>query len=225
MSFEFTMSESPSSGWIALLVSAAVLSTGCATVTPAPRPGARLGYGRNEHGPGLQVMLASPSGLAVRTVMRGAVQVDAFEELLALAGLDPVDGLPPRGVPLTPQEAARVLTVLLPKPVTMGSFPPRMAVGLLLREVLEGAEVSREELLRRVERFKHVVVLRPDGYLAWTLTGRTQQKVGPVEWKDESFRAGPLRAGPLLRRQRVGLPASGRATAPHSGRASAGRGV
>ncbi|HLM46949.1 MAG TPA: hypothetical protein VK458_23965 [Myxococcaceae bacterium] len=202
-----------------------MLSTGCATVTPAPRPGARLGYGRNEHGPGLQVMLASPSGLAVRTVMRGAVQVDAFEELLALAGLDPVDGLPPRGVPLTPQEAARVLTVLLPKPVTMGSFPPRMAVGLLLREVLEGAEVSREELLRRVERFKHVAVLRPDGYLAWTLTGRTQQKVGPVEWKDESFRAGPLRAGPLLRRQRVGLPASGRATAPHSGRASAGRGV
>ena len=70
-----------------------------------------------------------------------------------------------------------MLTVLLNKPVTLGSFPPRMAVCHLLREVLEGGEVSREELLRRVERFKTVAVLRPDGYLAWTLNGRTQQKV------------------------------------------------
>jgi hypothetical protein len=40
-----------------------------------------------------------------------------------------------------------------------------------------------------------VAVLRPDGYLAWTLNGRTQQKVGPVEWRDETFRAGPFELG------------------------------
>ncbi|MFY0573606.1 Tox-REase-5 domain-containing protein [Cystobacter fuscus] len=84
---------------------------------------------------------------------------------------------------------------MLRKPVTLASFPPRMAVGHLLREVLETGEASREELLRRVERFKTVAVLRPDGYLAWTLNGRTQQKVGPVEWKDEAFRAGPFELG------------------------------
>jgi hypothetical protein len=71
-----------------------------------------------------------------------------------------------------------------------------MAVGHLLREVLEGGEVSREELLRRVERFARVAVLRPDGDLAWVRTGHTQQKaVGRLEWKDGAFRAGPLELG------------------------------
>jgi hypothetical protein len=32
-------------------------------------------------------------------------------------------------------------------------------------------------------------VLRPDGYLAWALTGETQQRVAKVEWKDGAFRA------------------------------------
>jgi hypothetical protein len=127
--------------------------------------------------------------------LRSTVQVDAFESLLSLAGLDNMNELPPRDAPLTPQEAARVLAVLLSKPVTLGSFPPRMAACHLLREVLEGGEVSREELLRRVERFRAVAVLRPDGYLAWTLNGRTQQRVGPVRWKDEAFRAGPFELG------------------------------
>ncbi|PTL76716.1 hypothetical protein DAT35_48170 [Vitiosangium sp. GDMCC 1.1324] len=137
----------------------------------------------------------SPAEIAARAVVSGAERVDAFECLLLLAGLDNVNDEPPRGAPLTPQEAARVLAVLLHKPVTLASFPPRMAIGHLLREVLEGGEVSREELLRRVERFRSVAVLRPDGYLAWTLNGRTQQKVGPVEWKDEAFRAGPFELG------------------------------
>ncbi len=139
--------------------------------------------------------MVSPAEMAVRAVASGAVQVDAFEYLLALAGLDNFNDLPPRGAPLSPQEAAQVLTVLLNKPVTLGSFPPHMAVCHLLREVLEGGEVSREELLRRVERFKTVAVLRPDGYLAWTLNGRTQQKVGEMEWKEDSFRAGSFELG------------------------------
>ncbi|WP_306799692.1 Tox-REase-5 domain-containing protein [Corallococcus sp. AS-1-6] len=66
-----------------------------------------------------------------------------------------------------------------------------MAVGFILREVMEGGEVTRQELLRRVERFsrEQIAVLRPDGALAWALTGRTQQKVATVEWKDGAFRA------------------------------------
>jgi hypothetical protein len=85
--------------------------------------------------------------------------------------------------------------VLLRKPVTLGTFPQRMAVGHLLREVLERGEVSRAELLRRVERFARVAVLRPDGYLAWARTGRTQQKTAPVEWRNGAFRAGPFELG------------------------------
>ncbi len=99
------------------------------------------------------------------------------------------------GGSLTLAQAARLLEVLLRKPTTLGTFPSRMAVGHLLREVLKGGEMSRDKLLRRVERFGPVAVLRPDGYLAWVRTGRTQQKAASVEWKDGSFRAGPFELG------------------------------
>jgi hypothetical protein len=176
-----------------LLLWGTLLAMGCATAGPAPGRGAFLEHRQRVRG--TEVAWVSPAEMAVRTVASGAVQVDTFESLLALAGLDSFNDLPPRGAPLSPQEAGRVLAVLLRKPVTLGSFPPRMAVCHLLREVLAGGEVSREELLRRVERFRSVAVLRPDGYLAWTLDGRTQQKVGPVQWRDEAFRVGPFELG------------------------------
>lgn len=180
---------------VLLLLTAAVLVTGCATVTPAPTGRGAFRATSPHAPPGTQVAMASPTGMAARLVTSGAVRVDAFEELLLLAGLDNIYDLPPRDAPLSPPEAARVLALLLRKPVTLASFPPRMAAGYLLREVLAGGAASREALLRRVERFKSVAVLRPDGYLAWTLDGRTQQKVGPLEWKNESFRAGPFELG------------------------------
>nr|WP_128800003.1 hypothetical protein [Corallococcus coralloides] len=125
--------------------------------------------------------------VAERTVTHGPVEADAFERLLALAGLAPGDALPLRASALTPTQAARLLSVLLKKPVTLGNFPSRMGASLLLREVLEGGSVSREELLRRMTRLERLAVLRPDGYLAWVINGRTQQRVGPLEWKDGAF--------------------------------------
>ena len=133
--------------------------------------------------------------MGVLAAEAGMLKVDAFEKLLVYAGLDPTEDLPPHSSPLTREEAARLLGVLLQKPVTLGSFPPRTAAAWLLREVLEGGSVSRERLLRRVERFGGVAVLRPDGYLAWVSNGRTQQKVAPVEWKDGSFRAHQFELG------------------------------
>ncbi|MBZ4375143.1 restriction endonuclease fold toxin 5 domain-containing protein [Corallococcus sp. AS-1-6] len=117
-------------------------------------------------------------------------QPDVWERLLTNAGLEARDERPLAGG-LTPAQAARLMDVLLGKPVTLSTFPPRMAAGFILREVMEGGEVTRRELLRRVERFsrEQVAVLRPDGALAWALTGRTQQKVATVEWKDGAFRA------------------------------------
>ncbi|XHF30417.1 hypothetical protein NR792_15890 [Corallococcus exercitus] len=118
------------------------------------------------------------------------VQPDAWDQLLTNAGLEARDERPLGGA-LTPTQAARLMEVLMGKPVTLSTFPPRMVAGFVLREVLEGGEVTRQELLGRVERLsqEQIAVLRPDGYLAWALTGRTQQKVAPVEWKDGAFRA------------------------------------
>ncbi|WP_426746313.1 hypothetical protein VZQ01_40425 [Myxococcus faecalis] len=114
---------------------------------------------------------------------------DSFVALLQKAGLEDRDAQPVGGSALTPIHAARLLEALLKREVTLGQFPARVAVGFLLREILVTGEVSRVELVRRVGRFNHLAVLRPDGCLAWVLTGRTQQRVSPVEWKGGAFRA------------------------------------
>ncbi|WP_426730883.1 Tox-REase-5 domain-containing protein [Myxococcus faecalis] len=119
----------------------------------------------------------------------GRRQQDAFDVLLQSAGLEERDTRPVAGSSLSPTHAARLLKTLLKRDVTLGQFPARVAVGFLLREVLATGEVSRGELVRRVARFNHLAVLRPDGRLAWVHSGRTQQRVGDVEWKDGAFRA------------------------------------
>ncbi|RKH58934.1 hypothetical protein D7V93_15855 [Corallococcus llansteffanensis] len=140
---------------------------------------------------------ASPvrTTVALASVASPGTQADAWEKLLTDAGLEERDERPLPAGALTPTQAARLLKVLLGKPVTLGTFPARMAVGHLLREVLEAGEVSRDTLLLRVERFRWVAVLRPDGHLAWVWTGRTQQKAGAVAWRDGTFRAGPFELG------------------------------
>ncbi|WP_208752384.1 hypothetical protein [Corallococcus carmarthensis] len=153
------------------------------------RPFARMPVGT--------VILAPPGKVSRQALEMGLLDVDAFEKLLVRAGLEDVDELPLRRNPFTPDDAVEVLGRLMEKPVTLGTFPPRMAAGFLLREVLERGEVSREELARRVARFarEQVAVLRPDGYLAWALNGHTQQKVAPIQWREGAFRAGNFELG------------------------------
>lgn len=91
---------------------------------------------RREHVQATKVAMVGPAEITVRAVSSGAVQVDAFEDLLLRAGLSNISHGPPRGGPLTPREAERVLGMLLNMPVTPGSFPSRLAVCHLLREVL-----------------------------------------------------------------------------------------
>ncbi|WIG95089.1 Tox-REase-5 domain-containing protein [Myxococcus sp. SDU36] len=119
----------------------------------------------------------------------GPARVDAWDALLSRAGIEERDARPIAGGSLTPAQAARLLEALLGKPVTLAQFPSRLAAGHLLRKVLEEGELSRAELLRQVERFSGVVVLRPDGCLAWVRSGETQQRVAPVEWRAGGFRA------------------------------------
>ncbi|WP_241758323.1 hypothetical protein [Myxococcus landrumensis] len=202
-----------------LLLSLLLLTTGCASVSLAPGPGGALSLAsrvsresrpktfRRELPPRAtapsfdeegrkrrrRVFREGPakaeSNSSGNKVASDAGVVDTWEALLASAGLEEHDARPVVGSPLTPTHAGRLLNVLLGKDVTLGQFPARVAVGFMLREVLDTGEVSQAELVRRVGRFTHVAVLRPDGYLAWVPSGRTQQKVEPVEWKDGAFRA------------------------------------
>ncbi|WP_375755335.1 hypothetical protein [Corallococcus exercitus] len=174
-----------------LLLSAVLFVTGCASGHPSILRQASGAVPLRRHhversldtdaARSTRVQVAEPA------IIHGTAEADAFERLLVLAGLDPWDDLPLRASALVPTQAARLLSVLLKKPVTLGNFPPRMGASLLLREVLEDGSVSREDLLRRTARLERLVVLRPDGYLAWVINGRTQQRVGPVEWKGGAF--------------------------------------
>jgi hypothetical protein len=142
-------------------------------------------------------------GLLAQTAMGALVETDAFESLLSRAGLNNLHDWPPREAPLTPEDAARLYDTLLDTPVTLASFGPRRVAFHLLGQLMEGEEeLPRAALVKRLERYRFLVVLRPDGYLAWAFSGRTQQRVGPVQWTDGAFRSARFEVGPFYQ----GLP-------------------
>ncbi len=165
--------------------------------TPEPMPDTAAARKRAQSQP--QPALAgsgSPAGMVARSVLGGVQQLDTFEQVLVLAGLDNPEALPSPEAPLPPEDAAALYDELLDKPVPLARFGPRLVATYLLREAMEGdEELPRAVLLQRVQRFKGLAVLRPDGYLAWALTGQTQQHVAEVEWKDGAFRAHDFEVG------------------------------
>jgi hypothetical protein len=177
-----------------LTLAVLVVLVGCAT----GRPAAQLSPSSpdSSHAAPLDRGGGGPAGIPPLLVQGRLVEVDAFEQLLLRAGLDDVHQLPPREADLTPEDAAELFDVLLSRPVTLFGFGQRLAASYLLREVMEGdEELPRAALLARVERFVGLAVLRPDGYLAWALSGHTQQYVGPVALTEGALRAGPFEVG------------------------------
>ncbi|QRK09220.1 hypothetical protein JQX13_03415 [Archangium violaceum] len=157
-----------------------VLLTGCAT-------------GRGEH---LDRGGGGPASLAPQLAQGRLVEMDGFEALLLRAGVNDPGLLPPGDEDFTPEDAAELYDVLLSRPVTLAGFGPRLTAASLLREVMEREDgLPRRALIARVERFEHLAVLRPDGYLAWALSGRTQQRVGQVVLKEGALKAGPFEVG------------------------------
>lgn len=123
--------------------------------------------------------------------------LDEFGALLMRAGLPPE--LLPSGRELSPEQAQQLRLQLHlyplypPRPVEHG--PWTVADVLLLDVTLKSSPVSRAELGRRIQEFAPLLVLRPDGYLAEALTGKAERCVGPVEVKDNTYRAGVYELG------------------------------
>jgi len=123
--------------------------------------------------------------------------LDEFGALLMRAGLPP--DLLPSGRELSPEQA-KILRLHLhlyplypPKPAEHG--PWTVADVLLLDVALKSTSISRADLGRRIQEFQGLLVLRPDGYLAEVLTGRAERCVGPVEVRDDAYRAGVYKLG------------------------------
>ncbi|HLL52084.1 MAG TPA: Tox-REase-5 domain-containing protein [Myxococcaceae bacterium] len=136
-----------------------------------------------------QPSLAGPP-LPGRLVVSAGGPNDAFSALYELAtGVECGE----RG-PLSPDQARELHARLLGTPTTLRNFGPRLVTAYLLREVAAGeVVVSRAELLERLRRFQRLAVLRPDGYLAWAINGKTAQRAGRLE-----VRGGVLAAGPFV---------------------------
>jgi hypothetical protein len=118
-----------------------------------------------------------------------------FQLLLQHTGLPPSLHLP-AGQPLTPERSQALWRGLLQTPATLGTFAPRTTLAWLLREPLaSGYSLSDSELNTRTARFLRLVVVRPDGYAATSLTGRPLAQLGrPTLFHGELYTQG-LRVG------------------------------
>jgi hypothetical protein len=118
----------------------------------------------------LALLLAASSALAA--------EADDFQGLLRHTGLPESIHLTP-GQPLTTEKAQALWSGLLDSPATLRTFAPRTALARLLREALAtGQPITYAELLARTERFRPLVVVRPDGYGTVALTGKPVAKLG-----------------------------------------------
>jgi len=120
---------------------------------------------------------------------------DAFQALQEASGLGE-EARYPVGAALYLAQAHQLQDRLTKPAVTQRSFGPRLVLSRLLREVLTGGErVTYVELLRRTERFRHLMVVRPDGYLVVALNGQPIQRLGQVHLEQGVFKVHRLVVG------------------------------
>ncbi|HEX5754365.1 MAG TPA: hypothetical protein VFZ09_49740 [Archangium sp.] len=160
--------------------------------------------------------LACASGTplpAYATTRDALAELDEFGALLLKAGLSAE--LLPKGRDLSPEHARQLRLHFHLFPPKASEYAPWLVADVLLLDVvLKNEAVSRAELGRRVQEFQPLVVLRPDGYLAFALSGRELQCVGPVGVQDGAYRAGSFEVGTFYRKdetdnwQPVSVPGS-----------------
>ncbi|WNG42939.1 hypothetical protein F0U60_01635 [Archangium minus] len=124
-----------------------------------------------------------------------AAEADDFQVLLRHGGLPQSVYLSP-GQPLTLEKAQSLWRGLVDGPANLRTFAPRTTLARLLHESsATGRTLPYDELLARTERFRRLVVARPDGYCAVALTGT------PISWLGQPT----LQQGELyVQRMRVG---------------------
>jgi hypothetical protein len=94
-------------------------------------------------------------------------------------------------------EDARALWEALTKTrTTVGNFAPRRALAFMLGQVMaREEEVEYAQVLERVRALRFLVVMRPDGYLAWALDGEPLQRMGRIAVREGRWMAGRFEVG------------------------------
>ena len=126
-------------------------------------------------------------------------ELDEFGVLLLGTGL-PVEVIP-SGREVSPEQARRLLVYFSFLPYSPQHYGPRFVAAELLRAIENhGQAVSRWELSRKVQDYRNLFLLQPDGYLAAALTGRPAVCVGPVEPREDGAGAGRFEMGAFYTR-------------------------
>lgn len=124
-----------------------------------------------------------------------AAEPDDFQVLLQHAALPESVRLAP-GQPLTSDTARVLWNGLLESPASLSTFGPRTVLASLARESLAtGQPLPYTELLSRTERFRRLMVVRPDGYGASALSGKPLARLGSLALQHGELYVQGLRVG------------------------------
>lgn len=135
-----------------------------------------------------------PRPLALASTREALADLDEFGALLLGAGL-PIEAVP-QGRDVSPAQAKRLRVHFAILPSLPQHYAPRLVADELLRFIeKQGQAVSRWDLSLKVQEYRNLFLLRPDGYLAAALTGKPALCVGPVEVRDEGTGAGVFEMG------------------------------
>jgi hypothetical protein len=176
---------------------------GCAAgssghVSGAYEPGmARQGHDlRQDHAP----VAGAPQGTRGSSLFDlFGEKKDSFQVLQDAAGLGEEERHEAQEE-LEPRDARKLWNELARSRTTLNNFAPRRTLIFLLREVLAaGEDVSYEELVQRTQRFRLLVVMRPDGYLAAALNGQPLQRMGQLALREGRLMSGSFEVGGFYR--------------------------
>lgn len=138
----------------------------------------------------------------------GCASTPTTKEKIKLAGLSDFGlmlvkaGIPLEEVPdveeLTEKQVEDLNLKLQMVPQTMQNYTFRTAVQRMLRAVkLTHRPIKMEKLSEWLRGYDGRAFMRPDGYLAYVLTGKEAECVGRPEVKNGALMAGPYEVGNL----------------------------
>jgi uncharacterized protein DUF4157 len=118
-----------------------------------------------------------------------------FQGLLTRAGLSVVAQQLP-AVNLLIADATRISNLLLQAQPSLVGIGPRMVAARLMQDVVSGGvPTSIAAVVRRLAAFAPIIMLRPDGYVCYAVSGEAIQRAGKTEFVNGELHAGGLVAG------------------------------
>ncbi len=119
-----------------------------------------------------------------------------FARTLVRAGLSEGDAARLVLSGASPEEAAAMALHLLSGPVSLAAFGPRATTLSVLGRIAGGERpATGEDVQKLIGMHERLMIVRPDGYLAWAISGKAVEKAGEVKLEDDRLKAGRLDVG------------------------------